>query len=130
MIISTGEKPYSISFELRPDYLYARVSGDSDSYDISNAYWTEISEECAKHNVTKLLVDEDLAKPMESMSDVYHGASERSFMGLSRVKIAFVDRHPEHHELNLFGELVATNRGLFCKVFHDFNEGESWLISK
>ena len=98
MIISTGEKPYSISFELRPDYLYARVSGDSDSYDISNAYWTEISEECAKHNVTKLLVDEDLAKPMESMSDVYHGASERSFMGLSSVKIAFVDRHPEHHE--------------------------------
>jgi len=129
MTIPTGEKPYSIVFELRPNYLYAYVSGEADSYEISNAYWTEISQECAKHKIGKLLVDEDLAKPMESMSDVYHGASERSFMGLSGVKIAFVDRHADHHELNLFGELVATNRGLFCKVFKDLSQGELWLDS-
>jgi hypothetical protein len=50
-------------------------------------------------------------------------------MGLAGVKIAFVDRHPDHHELNLFGELVSTNRGLFCKVFRDLKEGEAWLVS-
>jgi hypothetical protein len=50
-------------------------------------------------------------------------------MGLSGVKIAFVDRHADQHEQNLFGELVATNRGLYCKVFSDFNEGENWLVS-
>ncbi|HYJ90846.1 MAG TPA: hypothetical protein VEV84_06040 [Pyrinomonadaceae bacterium] len=122
-------KPYSITFELRPDYLYAYVKGDSDSYEISNAYWTEVSAECAKHDARKLLIDEDLAMPVDSKSDVFKGASERSFMGLAGVKIAFVDRHPDHHEENLFGELVSTNRGLFCKVFNTFEEGEHWLIA-
>jgi hypothetical protein len=126
---SNGEKPYSIKFERRPEYLYVYVQGDEDSYDISNAYWTEVAAECARHNTAKLLVEEDLRQSIESMSDVYHGASERSFMGLSGVKIAFVDRQSDHHEMNLFGELVATNRGLFCKVFSDFAEGEKWLVS-
>jgi len=122
-------KPYSITFELRPDYLYAYIKGDADSYEISNAYWQEISAEIASSKAQKLLVDEDLSQPVESMSDVFKGASERSFMGLSGVKIAFVDRHADQHEQNLFGELVATNRGLYCKVFSDFEEGERWLVS-
>ena len=129
MTISTGGKAYSITFEHRPNYLYVYVKGDSDSYEISKAYWSEVSAECAEHNVRKLLVDEDLAAPMSSMSEVFHGASERSFMGLSGLKIAFVDRHAEQHEQNLFGELVATNRGLFCKVFSTLEEGEKWLVS-
>jgi len=128
MITSDG-KEYSISFELRPQYLYAYVQGEADSYDISRAYWTEISAECAKLDIKKLLVDEDLAKPINSVSEVFQGAAERAFMGLSGLKIAFVDRHPDHHEQNLFGELVATNRGLFCKVFDDLREGEEWLTS-
>ena len=129
MTISSDGKEYTITFELRPEYLYAYVKGDRDSYDISNAYWTEIAAECAKQNVRKLLVEEDLKDQMNSMSEVFHGASERAFMGLSGLKIAFVDRHPDHSDQNLFGELVATNRGLFCKVFSDFQKGEEWLIS-
>lgn len=130
MDVSSGEKPYSITFEVRPQYLYAYVKGDADSYEISNAYWTEVSFECAKHDARKVLIDEDLAAPVDSRSDVFKGAAERSYMGLAGVKIAFVDRHPEHHEENLFGELVSTNRGLFCKVFSDFKEGENWLLSE
>jgi len=129
MTLSKDGKPYSIAFELRPNYLYAYVKGDTDSYEISNAYWTEVSAECAKHSAEKLLVDEDLAEPAPSMAEVFQGASERSFMGLAGLKIAFVDRHCDQHEQNMFGELVATNRGLFCKVFSNFAEGESWLLS-
>lgn len=129
MTAPNSGKPYSITFEIRPRYLYAYVQGDADSYEISNAYWQEVSAELAKHKMQKLLLDEDLSQPMDSMSDIFKGASERSFMGLSGVKIAFVDRHADQHEQNLFGELVATNRGLYCKVFSDFEEGESWLVS-
>jgi len=130
MDISSGGKPYSITFEVRPQYLYAYIKGDSDSYEISNAYWTEISAECAKREARKVLIDEDLAEPVDSRSDVFKGASERSFMGLGGVKIAFVDRHPDHQDENLFGELVSTNRGLFCKVFSDLKEGEEWLLAE
>jgi hypothetical protein len=129
MTLSKGGKPYSITFELRPNYLYAYVKGDTDSYEISNAYWTEVSAECAIHNANRLLVHEDLASSMPSMSEVFQGASERSFMGLAGLKIAFVDRHIDQYEQNMFGELVATNRGLFCKVFSDLAEGETWLVS-
>ena len=130
MEVFSGAKPYSITFELRPDYLYAYVKGDADSYEISNAYWTEVSAECAKHEARKLLIDEDLAEPVESRSDVFKGAAERSFMGLAGVKIAFVDRHPDHHEENLFGELVSTNRGLFCKVFSDLRKVKTGCLAE
>jgi hypothetical protein len=130
MTISTGGKLYSITFEHRPGYLYAYVRGETDSYEISNAYWTEVAAECAKHNFRKVLVDEDLAQPVPSISEVFHTASERAFMGFSGLKVAFVDRHADHHEQNLFGELVATNRGLFLKVFSDFRTGEKWLLSE
>ena len=125
----TNGKPYSIAFEHRPHYLYVHVKGDSDTYEISKAYWTEIAEECGKHSIRRLLVDEDLACAMPSMSDVFKGASERSYMGLAGIKIAFVDRYAEHHEQNLFGELVPNNRGLLCKVFTDLEAGETWLTS-
>jgi hypothetical protein len=129
MTISDDGKEYTITFELRPQYLYAYVKGDKDSYDISRAYWSEISAECSEQKARKLLVEEDLAEPVNSMSEVFQGAAERTFMGLSGLKIAFVDRHPDHNDQNLFGELVATNRGLFCKVFSNLQEGETWLIA-
>ena len=122
-------KPYDITFEQRDGYLYALVEGPTDSYEISNAYWQEVSEECERRKTRKLLLDERLDSPMQSMTEVFQGASERSYMGLSGIKIAFVDTKSDHHELNLFGELVATNRGLFCKVFNDLDAGERWLLA-
>lgn len=123
-------KPYSIKFELRPNYLYVYVKGEADSYEIMRAYWVEISQECGKQGTKKLLVEEDLSRRVDTMSDVYKSAAEVSLIGgLAGVKIAFVDRRPDHHDLNLFGELVATNRGLYCKVFKDFETGEQWLTS-
>lgn len=125
---SIGDE-FSVAFEHRPGYLYALVTGERDSYEISRAYWLAVSEECAKHHVTRVLVDEDLRRPIESMNEVFQGAAERVYQGLSGVKIAFVDRHPDHHEQNVFGELVASNRGLFCKVFNELKDGEAWLLS-
>jgi hypothetical protein len=124
----TSARPYSISFEPRADYLYVYVKGNEDSYEISKAYWLEVAKECQRLGIKKVLVDEDISEQISSVSEVFHGASERPHMGLAGVKIAFVDRHVQQHEQNLLGELVATNRGLLCKVFRDFAEGEEWLL--
>jgi hypothetical protein len=129
MSTATTSKQFEITFEQRDGYLYARVEGPTDSYEVSNAYWKEVSEECEKRQTRKLLLDERLDSPMQSMTEVFQGASERSYMGLSGIKIAFVDIKADHHEFNLFGELVATNRGLFCKVFNDIIAGERWLLA-
>lgn len=119
-------KPYQITFEQRPQYLYVYVSGEKDSYEISRRYWLEVADECRKTGYKKVLIDEDIAEVV-TIAEVYQLASEIPLMGFQGVRVAFFDRYAAHTDLNQFGELVATNRGLAGRVFNDFEEAENWL---
>jgi len=121
-------KPYRISFEHRPAYLYAYVEGEKDSVTISLAYWREIAGECARLKCTKILIEEDIAD-MVSMTDMYTVAAEIPSMFYG-VTLAFVDRYADQNELNEFGELVAVNRGIHGKLFADIGEAEKWLLAR
>lgn len=122
-------KPYELTFEYRPEYLYVFVSGEKDNYEISKQYRTEIAEECKKTGVKKVLIEEDIAENV-SMPDMYKFASEIPQLGFFGIRVAFVDRRPNRPQLNQFGETVATNRRLFSRVFDNFAEGEASLLSK
>ena len=122
-------KPFHIAFEHRPQYLYVYVSGKRDSYEISRQYWLEVAEECNKTGYKKVLIDEDIQQSV-SMSEVFQLASELPLMGFQGVRVAFYDRYAEHEDLNQFGELVATNRGLFGRVFNDIAIAENWLLDR
>ncbi len=122
-------KLYNIEFVDRTDYLYAYVSGDKDSLDISRQYWREIADECRRTKKSKVLIVEDI-KESVSTTETYQIASEISSMGFAGIKIAFIDQHIEQQELNEFGELVSTNRGLNVKLFNKVEEAEKWLLSK
>ena len=122
----SAPKPYQISFEQRPDYLYACVEGENDSYAISKAYWTEISLECERVSASRVMVDENLTAS-GSVAEMYQIASEIPGM-FSGIKIAFVDRHADQAGLNEFGELVAINRGVTGKFFIDAADAEEWLL--
>jgi hypothetical protein len=124
---SDGSKPYLIRFERRPDYLYAYVGGERDSLAISLAFWREIAEECRSAAARKVLIEEDIEESV-SMLEMYQIAAEIPQMGFANVLIAFADRFLEQQDLNEFGELVATNRGLRAKVFNDVEEAEKWLL--
>jgi hypothetical protein len=119
-------KAYRISFERRPDYLYAYVGGERDSLAISLEFWREIAAECQRAQAKKVLIEEDIEESV-SMLEMYQIAAEIPQMGFADVLIAFVDRFLEQQSLNEFGELVATNRGLRAKVFNDVTEAEKWL---
>lgn len=120
-------KPYQISFEQRPKYLYVYVEGDKDSYAISHAYWTEVARECAEKQVKHVMIDENLTESV-SVAEMYQIASEIPGM-FSGIRIAFVDRHADQAEINEFGELVAQNRGVTGKFFVDVPSAEAWLLS-
>lgn len=122
-------KPFQIAFEHRPQYLYVYVSGEHDSYEISRQYWLEVAAECSKTGYKKVLIDEDI-KEIVSVSEMFQLASEIPQMGFQGVRVAFFDRFAEHEDLNQFGELVATNRGLLVRVFNNFEEAENWLLGK
>ena len=119
-------KPYQLTFEQRPDYLYAYVEGERDSYSISIAFWREIARECAVRNARRVLIDENILQNV-SVAEIYQVASEIPAM-FSGIAIAFYDRHADQAEINEFGELVAQNRGVIGRYFADFGEAEKWLL--
>jgi hypothetical protein len=122
-------KPYDLSFQYRPRYLYVYVTGERDSYEISKQYWQEIAAECRRSDCKKVLIEEDITE-IVSTGEMYKIASEIPQMGFFGIRIAFVDRRIEHQDLNQFGELVATNRGIYGKIFNDVEESEKWLLSE
>lgn len=120
-------KPYNIEFDHRPDYLYVYISGEKDSLEISRNFWLEIAGECKKISCSKVLIVEDI-KGAISTTEMYQLATEIPQMGFFGVRVAFVDRYIEQQELNEFGEIVATNRGLRGKIFNSIEEAEKWLL--
>lgn len=128
MADSEPGKNYSLTFEHRPEYLYAYVSGEHDNYAISRAYWQEIADHIKSTEYDSVLVDEDLEEPA-SVTDVFQLVSEFQQMGFGGIRIAFFDRKIEHHELNSFGELVASNRGMIGRAFNDIKLAEEWLLN-
>lgn len=121
------DKPYRLTFEHRPGYLYAHVEGKEDSYEISRAYWQEVANECKAHGYRKVLVVEDISE-CGTVAEAYQVSSELPKMGFTHIKVAFVDRYVEQQETNQFAELVAVNRGVNGKIFNDVTEAEKWLI--
>lgn len=128
MATNQSEKPYRLTIEHRPSYLYAYVEGDKDSYEISAMYWREIAGECKANKYTKVLIVEDIIES-GTMADAYQLSSEMPQMGYAGIKIAFVDKYVEQQDLNQFGELVAINRGINGKIFNDVDQAERWLLA-
>lgn len=129
LIKDSFSKPYKITFEHRPLYLYAYISGEKDSYEISKQFWLDVLEEVKKTSYKKVLIEEDIVEEI-SLGEVYQLASEIPQMGFFGIRVAFVDRFLEHQASNEFGELVAVNRGFYGKVFNSFETGEKWLLSE
>ena len=120
--------PYTLEFEQRPKYLYAYVKGEKDSLEISLQYWKEIADECQRAGYKKVFIEEDIKEEVSTI-EMYQFTSEIPNIGFSGIRIAFVDRYLNQQELNKFGELVATNRGVNGKVFNSSEEAEEWLLS-
>lgn len=119
---------YTLKKEDKGDYLYFHVTG-SDSLEVSKAFWREIIETSTNLNYKKILVDEDLEGAVP-VGDIFEVITSGLDIGDVRsMKIAFVDRFSEQMEENIFGEKVATNRGINAKVFTNTEEAEQWLRS-
>ena len=122
-------KPYRLEFESRPHYLDAKVSGDADSVAISLAYWAEVAAECRARGAARVLVIETM-KQKPTAFEVFEVASRLREVGMGGIVIAFVDTELDQLPENLFGETVATNRGILGKVFISVPLAEAWLDAR
>ncbi len=119
---------YEVTYEEKPEYLYAFTSSPHDDLNEALSVWMSIAKECKNRGYRKLLIEEDVGDQL-SIIDMYEFASKLSEIGFRGIKLAFVDRQAEDYEDNMFGEIVATNRGLLGKIFIDISEAEKWLLA-
>lgn len=124
----SSAKPYKIEFENRSEYLYAFVTAERETQEMSVAIWEEILRECGRDKCGKILVEQDIPEIDVTYFEKYECVN-KLIPELMRIDVAFVDKYREQLELNKFTELVATNRGLTVKVFTNFDEAEKWLLS-
>ena len=111
------------AFEERDGYLYVFISGAKDSLE----NWAAIAAECRARNATRLLVEEDFAT-LFSTTEMFVLLSQLPEL-LCGIKVAHVDRRPDHHDRNRFGTMVASNRGAYCETFRTMPEAEAWLLA-
>lgn len=123
-----SQRSHHLKFEEHEEYLYAFISGEKNSLENSKKIWGIIAEECKKLGYSKLLIEEDVKIPMP-MVDVYNLVNFLPTLSFTKIVVAFVDRQSEQEELNRFGELVGTNRGLRGKFFTKMEEAKKWLVS-
>lgn len=119
---------YQLIFEQKPGYLFAKVTGDTDSLEISRQFWKEIATEVGRRQPKNLLVWEDF-KTMVSTQELFTLVSEIcEYQEFHHIRIAFVDEHFEQFNRNKLGEMIATNRGFCCRVCSGFDEAEQWIL--
>ncbi|MFT3746187.1 MAG: hypothetical protein QM785_18090 [Pyrinomonadaceae bacterium] len=127
--MSRSEKPYDISYEVRPEYLYAFVTGDLTIGDVKVDCWRKIIGRCRSGSHDRVLVVLD-GNGTASDTVAFEASRQIVEIGLTGLQIAYVDLDPESFEKNQFCETVVGNRGGFAKVFKTEQEAEAWLIGR
>lgn len=123
------EKPYKIQYDYRDRYLFALVSGEKDSLEVSLQFWQEILDECESKNYKRTLITENFRNNISAI-DMYILGEKLIEMVPRDTCVAFVDSQISQLELNKFTETVAYNRGGKGKVFVDEKEAENWLLEQ
>ena len=120
-------KPYELTFDKRQDYLYARITAEETDPATALDYWKAIVAKCHEYDAKRLLVKQMIPGGL-STADTFNLAGEVARMGIFGLKVAFVDPFTENYEAHQFGEMVASNRGMWAKVFTTTPEAENWLL--
>lgn len=123
------EKPYKIQFEYRDKYLFALVSGEKDSLEVSLQFWKEIFDESEAKNYKRILVTENFRNNISAI-DMYILGEKMVEMAPRNISAAFVDSQIQQQEMNKFTETVIYNRGGRGKIFGDIEEAEKWLLEQ
>jgi len=115
-----------IQVEEHPGYLHALVSGPEDSVEISLKCGELICQEAEKRGIRRILIEEDFPNELNTgeMFEVGRKTAQAFPLG---TRIAHIDRNAEHHDLNVFGEIVAVKRGLEIRAFPTIEGAEEWL---
>ena len=84
-----SDREYTLAFEDRGSYLYARITG-RDSYAASMAYWPAIADEVERTGFKRILVHENL-QGIVTEGEIYEILMNLRGSALMGIRIAFYD---------------------------------------
>jgi hypothetical protein len=118
---------YKVTLENRKEYLYALITGERDSYDVTMGAVTDIAAACKVRSARKLLVEHQIAGRLSAL-DIYRIATQLPDL-FGGVDVGFVIRLATTPENPQFLENVARNRGGQGRLFGNVADAEAWLKS-
>ena len=124
--MSEIDKPYTLTFEERDDYLYIRVQADSLTRREAFRYLREVADKCCELGSDRILIERDIMTVFPR-ADTYFLAEKFTELMMGR-RVAWVNTHSAHDESIKFALLVGNNRGAVSDVHSTIEDAEKWLM--
>ena len=113
-----------LTFDERPEYLYARISAKDLDRKTALDVLGEISLKCATTRCKRMLLEREMS---EIMADEHLFASIKDLVEMSGgIRIAFVNPHVPTEEARK--RLSKCKTGADFKYFNDAEEAQRWLL--
>jgi len=123
----TPGKPYQLMFDVRPEYLHARIAAPEINRAIALDYLGEIADKCASTRCKKMLLERDIDS---MMVDTELFETMKDFVRMSQgIKIAFVNPHLSIEEAMRQIVDYGSSEGGEFDYFNTVGDAERWLLS-
>jgi hypothetical protein len=126
--MNLADKPYQLTFEQRPQYLYAHIHTDAITMQSEIEYLEDLVQHCHAVQCRRILLKRDIPT-MLSTTDLYFATAHFASI-ISGLRVAVVNPHAVNDKGSMFAEVVGRNRGALIKMFKDEAEAEQWLLEK
>lgn len=126
--MNVPEKPYSLTYDEKPNYLYARVQCDTLTMEIAVDYLREVIMECRELQYTRLLIERDVPMLLTRAQNM-SVAEQLAAMDVKGLKIAVVDSHSENGKLNKLAAAANRGFGIMARAYGSVPDARRWLIS-
>ena len=126
--MSVPGKPYSLSFDEKPKYLYAHIKSDGFTVEVAVDYLREVINECRELQYTRIMIERDVAIMLPAAKNTFV-AEQLATMDVEGLRIAVVDPRPENRELNRFSAAASRGLGIKVRAYSNIPDARRWLLS-
>lgn len=120
-------KPYELTFEERPGYLFVRINADTITLETALEYLQEIADKFEELGTQRAILERDIPTTL-SDGDIYFVIQHMiEIMGDRR--LAVVNPFTSNQEPMAFAALVSANRGAQYRAFDNITDAEAWIMS-
>lgn len=117
---------YSLGFEQRDGYLYARVQADFMDLETAKKYLREVADRVESDGYDKLLLERDIPTMLGPGSLYFATQAFNQYIG--DAKVALVSVYEPIKDQMEFAILLAKNNGGKFEVFGSVEQAEAWLL--